>query len=225
MLKLKSLINVLLVLTISFCLSPINSSIAGDCAEKKIGGEVQTVSGDHNYIDSWFPKIQFDPSNKQQLDRNNIITIKIIGGCSPYTWSVSGNGFSLQESQTTGLSNTLIIDGTACGTGTITVTGCSGIPVKGYVRCTTGRWSDPTVVCGHDSLNPGCPKLVRGNLKYFIRCGCWPIDGCETCLAYHDIVPYCDHDYCQSGCAPCACTQPPCGRGISYISIQEWICY
>jgi hypothetical protein len=59
---------------------------------------------------------------------------------SPYSWSVSGVGFTLDNATTTGLTNTLNADDTACGSAEITVTGCGGKPVTGYVRCTTGVW-------------------------------------------------------------------------------------
>ena len=59
---------------------------------------------------------------------------------SPYAWSVSGTGFTLDNPTTTGLTNTLNASSTACGTATVTVTGCGSTSVTGYVRCTTGKW-------------------------------------------------------------------------------------
>jgi len=77
----------------------------------------------------------------------------------PYTWSVEGTGFTLNSATTIGLTNTLNADGTGCGMATITVTGCDGSTVTGYVRCTTAgswtevincecQWCNPTVIIG-----------------------------------------------------------------------------
>jgi hypothetical protein len=186
MLKSKMLINVLLILTISLCLHHIKSSIAGDCDDMSSGGGIPTVTGDHNIPENWNPGLQFDPSIPDEIAPNSSIPINVIEGCSPYTWSVSGNGFSLAESQTTGRTNTLIADDTACGTATIIVTGCSGPPVTGYVRCTVGQWSD------YDLYDSGCGTApqhgcyvneVRGHMR--LHAILWCIykgsSGCGIC--------------------------------------------
>jgi hypothetical protein len=78
------------------------------------------------------------------LARNSWRVLTIIeksGKGEPYTWSVSGKGFSLENTEPTGISNTLYTDGTACGSAIIKVTGCNGkIEVTGYVRSTAGKW-------------------------------------------------------------------------------------
>jgi hypothetical protein len=200
MFKMKSLINVFLLLTILLGLHPIENSIAGSCDEKATGGRTSTCTGDHNYTGNWPPKIQFDPSNPDQIDRNDEITIKIIGGCSPYTWSVSGNGFRLQDTQTTGLTNTLIADGSACGTATITVTGCVGPQATGYVRCKTGGWYNLTFVCGADRF---CTYAAT------------------TCTAYVGPYRYI-HYRCVFGGPNCMETCEPCST--SYGSCPIWEC-
>ncbi len=85
-----------------------------------------------------------DANSANDLARNSFRVLTIIeesGAGGPYTWSVSGSGFSLENTNPTGTSNTLYTDGTACGTATITVTGCNGTTeITGYVRCATGRW-------------------------------------------------------------------------------------
>ena len=75
---------------------------------------------------------------------------------SSYSWSVSGTGFTLDNAITTGLTNTLNADATACGLATITITGCDGTVITGYVRCTTGQW----VSCG--SLFGSCQPFPGG---------------------------------------------------------------
>lgn len=63
------------------------------------------------------------------------------GKCGPFTWTVSGTGFSLENETTIGPSNTLIADASACGSAEINVIGCDGkTGASGFVRCTIGRW-------------------------------------------------------------------------------------
>jgi hypothetical protein len=70
-----------------------------------------------------------------------VVAIKdSLGSGGPYAWSVSGTGYSLDYSETTGLLNTLNADGTACNPAIITVTGCDGKEVEGEVWCTAGAW-------------------------------------------------------------------------------------
>ena len=70
------------------------------------------------------------------------------GTGSPYTWSVSGTGtWSLDNVTTEGLENVLNCGADACGPATITVIGCDGTEITGFVRCTTGSWSTPTNGC------------------------------------------------------------------------------
>ena len=146
MLKLKSFINVLLVVTISLCLHPIESSIAGDCGEK--GGDVgtPTVSGNYIYppghVCTEDPGMEYDTVNSHEtIARNGSADLFVTGNNGPFTWSVSGTGFTLEkENEPTGPTNILYADGSACGAATITVTGCDGEEVTGYVRCTAGKW-------------------------------------------------------------------------------------
>ena len=85
MLKLKMIINVLLLLTISLCLHPVDTLIAGTCDETESSGSPSTFTGDHIYIDNWFPKIQFDPSIPEEMAPNSSIPLTVSGGCAPYT--------------------------------------------------------------------------------------------------------------------------------------------
>ena len=84
-----------------------------------------------------------DAGSADIIDRNSSCAVAItddLGKGGPYVWSVSGTGFALDYAQTAGLTNTLTAWGTACGSATITVTGCNGTVVTGYVRCMTGSW-------------------------------------------------------------------------------------
>ena len=90
----------------------------------------------------------FDPSgfaydtenSGETIDRSDSIEVFVEGGCPPFTWSVSGTDFSLDNETTTSRQNTLNAGASACGTATITVTDDCGDEITGYVRCTYGEW-------------------------------------------------------------------------------------
>lgn len=66
------------------------------------------------------------------------------GTNGPYNWSVTGTGFTLEESITSGVGNILNASGSACGTAEITVTASTpdcDPPAVGHVRDTTGQWT------------------------------------------------------------------------------------
>jgi hypothetical protein len=187
MLKLKSFINALLLLTISLCIYPIDSSISGGCDEEASSGSTPTFTDDYNYTDNWNTSPELDPSIPEEIAPNSSIPLTVSGGCSPYTWSVSGTGFTLEnEGQPTGATNTLYADGTACGSATITVTGCSGPPVTGYVRSTEGQWSADDFYdsgCGTAPLHGCYVNEVRGHMRLHIIAWCiyTGSDGCGIC--------------------------------------------
>jgi len=74
------------------------------------------------------------------------VAIAITGLNWPFTWEVEGEGFYLDSGrliktiETEDVSAVLYTDDTACGTATITVTGCDGRSVTGYVVSTEGQW-------------------------------------------------------------------------------------
>lgn len=66
------------------------------------------------------------------------------GTNGPYSWSVAGVGFSLEDSVTSGVGNILYASGSSCGMAEITVTASTpdcDPPAVGYVRDTTGQWT------------------------------------------------------------------------------------
>jgi hypothetical protein len=160
-----------------------------------------------------------DPTSADTVARNANCTVAILdtlGKGGPYTWAVSGTGFTLTNATTVGLSNTLNADASACGTATVTVTGCNGATVTGYVRCTTGVW---TVVSTCGTPLGGC------NMYY---CTCTWYEGKDR-----HIVRYClfDPGYTCSGCAKIGvCTAyangPYCTTAnyCAYHQISEWTC-
>jgi len=86
------------------------------------------------------PDVAYDDDNSDDtIDRNGTATIVVKDGCPPFSWSVSGTGFSIPASSE-GRTNILSADDTACGTATITVTDHCGDSCSGYVRGTEGQW-------------------------------------------------------------------------------------
>jgi len=86
------------------------------------------------------PNVAYDDANSDDtIDRNGTATIVVKDGCPPFSWSVSGTGFSIPASSE-GRTNILSADDTACGTATITVTDHCGDSCSGYVRGTEGQW-------------------------------------------------------------------------------------
>jgi len=79
----------------------------------------QTQSGD---VDCSDKPVKWAKGNPEEIAPGGTKKIAVKCGTSPYTWSVSGAGFSLADSQTAGITNDLIADATACGLATITVT-------------------------------------------------------------------------------------------------------
>ena len=154
---------VLMIVISVFCLHLSGVAAERECWDFEDGGP--TFSGNYTYPPGWFPAFQYDPNNPDEIDRNSSVTIRVIGGFPPYTWQVSGNGFSLSEGQTQGQTNTLNANDTACGTATITVTDNYGVLVTGYVRCTTGQW----VLKSNTCVLPGTGTLIA---EYGAGAGC-----------------------------------------------------
>ena len=122
----------------------------------------------------YFSLYRWDPQNPDEMDQNSDIEIGVIGGIPPYSWSVSGSGFSLSQSQTVSVSNTLNADSTACGAATITVTDALGDVVTGYVRCTIGQW---VFICFGENTAGTCAGRkdyveIIGDARLILGVGC-----------------------------------------------------
>jgi hypothetical protein len=94
--------------------------------------------------------------------------VYVLNGQPPFKWSVSGTGFTMASSRTTGRSNTLIADSASCGTAQITVKDACGTTVQGEVRSTNGTWVFVGAVCLSFCLGQtpdGSGTVVRGGDK------------------------------------------------------------
>lgn len=83
-------------------------------------------------------------SNVTTMGGSASVTVYVDNGVGPYTWSVTGTGFSIPASTVIG-ANTLTTS-SACGYGTITCTDSCGNPCTGYVASTLGWWDPDTDV-------------------------------------------------------------------------------
>jgi len=113
---------------------PGDATITLSCGGKVM--DTLVVSIDYNY------SISFDYGDPEAtIDRNSSIEISVTANNTPLTWSVSGNGFSLEHAETEGTENTLYASNEASGTAKITVTGCDEQQTTGDVLCTSGVWA------------------------------------------------------------------------------------
>jgi len=172
------------------------------------------------------PSMAWDTdTSAETVARNASVTVAVIGINTSFTWSVSGTGFTLDNETTTGLTNTLNADDTACGSATITVTGCDDTSVTGYVRCTTGAWGDWVVLC---DAGVGCfPNkvcdVIEGNRNNYSCWDCVPVD--QNCGC--DGLQTCEPPVYGSGCDyTCLCScGPPSGKvGIGVAKYRLWGC-
>jgi len=160
------------------------------------------------------PNVAYDDANSDDtIDRNGTATIVVKDGCPPFSWSVSGTGFSIPAS-TDGRTNTLSADETACGTATITVTDHCGDNCTGYVRCTEGQW-EPVEVWGGGGCGSLCGggenTIYIGALKIYYRCT--DCEAPQTCPAPTVVGPETGQSYTFSPEGLCG---DPCSNHWKY---------
>lgn len=117
--------------------------------------------------------LSYDDDNPETIARNDDVGITISDGIGPFTWSVSGTGFSFDDETTTAGSNTLRADNSACGVATITVTDACEDLVTGYVRCTTGSWCTCCSAATGGTPNPcgdGTVEVILGIYRARVTC-------------------------------------------------------
>ncbi len=74
--------------------------------------------------------------------------VTVVGGTTPYNWSVTGEDFTMQFAQTAGTANNLVAGPDACGTAFVTVTDYCGQKVDFEVRSTgDSDWVTTGGVC------------------------------------------------------------------------------
>lgn len=206
---------------------------------------VFSAPGNYQKDPSW--DLKWSESNPQTIARNAEVGISVMGGVTPYAWSVSGKGFSLDQSQTLVESNTLRADGTACGAATITVSDASGASVNGAVRCTdSGTWN--TIEANTCAGGGTAYSNIIGNKRYvvilshpslvFVGCDPASVSACHAWYINYGMgyIPAAPKSYCKRGiCGDdpsggrwYTIPNPGCGsQGQTYgyaYSIEEWTC-
>lgn len=137
---------------------------------------------------------QFDSTASAQLNWDSVssgstiiqgqsgVTIAVINGIGPYTWSLEGQDFNLGATVTSGRFNTLNAGWCACGTADITVTDACGSTAQGGVRCTDcGEWElFDSCIQGHD-FSYHWPDFYTDDGKYKIEYS----DRCSSAYPYN----------------------------------------
>jgi len=197
----------------------INKIVLAECKE----GCGQNIPG--NYLQNPEDVLRWNPANPQTITRNTSRAVSVIGGTGPYKWSVSGTGFTLNNSTST--SNTLNANNSACGSASITVTDKYGDTVSGSLRCTSsGEWvradNDYCAIPG-DGTYLGDWKYTRTEGKYKIdqryKAGNGSHGSYGPCTC-DDYVPLCETEGCDYQPQQCITFKHP-GADFS----GEWPCY
>jgi len=112
----------------------------------------------------WFKEFIWPDVNPDEVNPSDSETVYVEGGVPPYSWTVTGLGFSLASEITDVPSNTLLAGPGAAGTAFIEVTDICGFKCSGYVRSTAGQWVEKgssTPSWGPDAqamYSSGCAK-------------------------------------------------------------------
>lgn len=182
------------------------------------------------------------PSNPQEIVRGTNQTISVIGGIPPFTWSVSGQGFSIDNSQ--GRTAVLSADETACGSAMINVVDSLDAMVSGSLREPNNgswvrqAWADNQCILKGTGVRTGInahiyyAELVKGGKKQLQGTIGRGGGGCNLNLA--DCADY----YCPNPCSQFTvpnCIEPeiviPCRNEligdywIQYYCAQNVIMY
>lgn len=144
------------------------------------GGNVMAaldITFDYVYVIAWDYG-----SSVETIARETSETVYATANNTPLTWSVSGTGFSLEHAETEGSGNVLHADETACGSAEITVTGCDGQQVTGYVRCTEGQWVVDITIPAVSGSNCNCAGGVGATVLDPVHKAYYPFNGGGDCL-------------------------------------------
>lgn len=169
-----------------------------------------------------------DGSTDDTIDPGGTISIYIVEGCPPYSWSVSGTGYSLGSAQTTTNENTLTSANGACGVAyalqaKVTVTDNCGEEVEFTIRNTGGsQWVRVGAFCN----NSGCAQGTTEHTFDYVESGCrWDhlctSIGSTECSECGPRGPgnYCPEDTESAG-DYCTVAHPCCNNQ----NYEEWRC-
>jgi len=160
----------------------------------------------------WCDPFTWPDTNPIGISQSQTKDIVIEGGVPPFTWQISGSGFTLDRYQTTDMTNKIIASGSACGPATITVTDSCFNQLIEYVLCDVGRWS-----C-RDGCEWVCGCNVIEVITHYYGKYQWSYEACSRWCEGHcgDVVTYDGYTFTAN------CTGPV--KGIGWNRIYEWIC-
>lgn len=118
--------------------------------------------------------LEYDWENSgQTIEQLDSTLVAVKGGVPPYSWSITGDGFSVAYNEG-GLTNTVLTTSEACGSAVITVIDTCGDETTGSIRCTSGQWVlretgenaiNSFAGMGVDTIGSYCLETVRGAWK------------------------------------------------------------
>ena len=150
--------------------------------------------------------------------------VAVTKGTGPYSWSVTGVGFSI-EPKTDSRFNLLLADETSCGMATIVVEDACGSATTGEVRSTAGEWAptgiDTCIIPGtYDSIAAGYHYRTKG--KYRMKVKLVQLRSCApACASGGNCGSMCNPPAnCNSICSACG-SGSPCTECITNSGIGE----
>ena len=177
------------------------------------------------------------------------MVVGVFGGYPPFAWTVSGNGFSLAEGETTERTNVLISSSSACGSASITVIDRNGNRTLGSLRCSAGKWSASKAGCVFGEVDD---YVYEGGATYYpynwpswsFTIGkyqqnqgvgrTWAGDCGQTCTNCPDHCAQVAAENAQYTCSPCMNNSSivPCRRiqnqglccTMYIVNYKEWVC-
>ena len=193
--------------------NPVIGTHSGKLVSKCTGDECETC--DDSGI-AWA-----GPETINQGESDKVLTITdSLGLGGPYSWSVSGSGFTLDSPTTTGLTNLLNADGAACGTATVTVIGCGETSITGHIRCSEGSWSQQDWSCpipGAWTAHPSTYVFERVEGQYKVAQTITAAQGFDNITCLTDADPCSQHGDVE-GCITWSCTD-------FFANWTNWIWY
>lgn len=212
----------------------LNSSglSAGDCPGGECPGTMSTITGDAECNPDWKPKWDF--SNPQEVSPGHNVTLNFGEGNRPYTVSVTGNDFWLDQAHTvTKINNnytgtiTLYAGNNSCGSAEITIKDRCDNEKAGYVRSTSGKWGSwenakTWTYCDLFEWGDTRKNIICQDVAYKysgIQGGGWWNDYPECSRECHTIETDSGH------CSYKKCPQQG-ARTLGRMTIQEskWVC-
>jgi len=205
---------------------PPNEWVAPKCGSEGIlcfkdsNGSYGSTTYSFSLLD-WCSQLVWPSTNPPDIEPGETKDIYISSGVPPYTWSITGTGFSLGSSVTTGVSNTIHGSSEACGAADIQVIDRCGNVVAGVILCSSGHWVFSEFLCGSEITSYFCDDNPVRKVKLTYSFSCVQADpGEEPCGS-----PACTVGVYGDDCNPAHCDGvTPCKILCSSIAKYIWSC-